>query len=692
MGRQAREAFLRPCGACGSEAATMPQTPDTDETISALVEAVPYVTPEAHGVQVNEFFERHPSAEGLAVVEGERPIGLVMRNDFFQKLGSPYGRELFLKRPVRLIMNPRPLIVDASVSLGEISMLAMAREQQGLYDLVVVTDEDRYAGAVSIKNFLIVLSQKRAREIELLKSQRELLEQAHRAEVESRRLIEAKSASIRNLLDNAGQGFLSFGPDLAVSDEHSLECIHLFRGPVAGKDFTELLGRHLDENARQTLSQALARVFTAKAPLQRKVYLSLLPGRLSLYDRIVTMEFKLIQDAGEPRVMAVLTDVTEKEELRRRMERERANLRMIVKAVSDPGDLLAALEELRTFFPEGALELIAAAQAPAQAQTELFRAVHTFKGDFSQRRMENAGARLHEIEDAMDRLARTPLAVSGEALRDIVLEMDAQDVLGEDLAAMTQVLGPAFFEPREDCTVPRHTIRRLENMVARLLPPEDAAEPLALLRSIRLHNLKDMLAAYKDTLRGLAARLGKNIADLEVQGDDVLVERGVYQPFVKSLVHVLRNMADHGVEPVEERLAAGKPAQGRVVCQVAADGAERFRIIIRDDGAGIDFEKVRAKAATVMDPLEAACLSQEQLAELLFQDSFSTKEEVSLVSGRGVGLAAVRAEAHKLSGRIQVVSQRGAGTEFHFELPLILRRHGGGRAALRERPASSALQ
>ncbi|MHC1713388.1 MAG: ATP-binding protein [Solidesulfovibrio sp.] len=671
----------------------MPQAPNSDETISTLVEAVPCVSPEAHGAEVNDFFERHHFAEGVVVVDNERPLGLIMRNDFFQKLGAPFGREVFLRRPVHLIMNARPLIVDISVQLGEISMLAMSREQDGLYDMVVVTDNDRYAGAVSIKHFLIELSQKRAQEIELLKRQHELLELANKAEMESRRLIEKTNASIRNLLDNAGQGFLSFGSDMTVSEEHSLECIHFFRGPVAGKNFVELLGKFLCDDARDTMRQALSKIFTVKTPLQRKVYLSLLPGKMEIYNRTLTLECKLIQDEGDVLIMAVLTDVTEKEELQRRMADERANLRMIVKAVSERSDLLAALDELRNFFPVGAKEIINNSDDPAEALTTIFRVVHTFKGDFGQRQMTTASLRLHEIEEALSRLGHTPQAVTPEALCDIVEEADAQEVIGKDVGVMSKALGPAFFEQSHTFEIPRQTLRQLEIMITRRLSPEDAAAPLALLRSVSLHNFKVMLEGCRDTLRALAAKLGKSIADLEVLGDDVLVEKGVYQPFVKSLVHVFRNIADHGIEPLEKRLSAGKPELGRVSCQITAEDTERFRLVIRDDGGGIDFDKVRAKAATIMAPDKAARLSQEQLRELLFLDNFSTKDSVSLVSGRGVGLAAVRGEIQKLGGSIQIVSHRGIGTEFHFDLPLLEKKNSlQPQQAEQEWPASSALQ
>lgn len=132
--------------------------------------------------------------------------------------------------------------------------------------------------------------------------------------------------------------------------------------------------------------------------------------------------------------------------------------------------------------------------------------------------------------------------------------------------------------------------------------------------------------------------------------------------FCKTLIHLFRNAVDHGIETPDERLDAGKEEQGRLACQI--DGQNGWIMIsISDDGRGIDAEKLLAKA----NHLGIIC--QDDPSRLIFEDGFSTKEQVSALSGRGVGLSAVKAECKKLGGYIDIETTIGQGTVFHFFLP-----------------------
>ena len=273
-----------------------------DQTIKSLVEQAMTFPASALGGTVHAFFKEHPDADGVAVLDGDRPAGLIMRNDFYQKLGSLYGRDLFMTRPIRLIMNPAPLIVEVSVDVASIAVIAMNRDPNHLYDMVLVTEDDCYLGVVSIKHFMLELSRGRGRQIELLHEQKEILRLANEAEVLHRQQIEAKNGELRdkndaikNLLDNAGQGFLSFGADLVVSEEYSLECVQLFRVQLGGRLFPELVSRHLPPEAQKTVAEVLGGIFTAAKPLQQKVFLSLMPGEMTIHDRAVRAQYKLIR-------------------------------------------------------------------------------------------------------------------------------------------------------------------------------------------------------------------------------------------------------------------------------------------------------------------------------------------------------------------------------------------------------------
>ena len=212
-----------------------------DDTIRKLIEQTETFSPDRICADVHRFFEDHPTSEGVVVLDEGKPVGLIMRNELYQKFGSLYGRDIFMRRPIQLLINSVPLIVDVALDIASISLIAMNREQQKLYDIVIVTEDDNYIGVVSIKRFMVELSRQREKEIELLKKQKEILHMANEAEILHRKQIETinnalweKNDSIKNLLDNAGQGFLSFGSDMIISEEHSLECVEMFRGSIGG--------------------------------------------------------------------------------------------------------------------------------------------------------------------------------------------------------------------------------------------------------------------------------------------------------------------------------------------------------------------------------------------------------------------------------------------------------------------------
>ncbi len=651
-----------------------------DDTIRKLVEQTRTFSPSEHGVMVHRFFKDHSTAEGVVVVDGDKPAGLIMRNDFYQKLGSLYGRDIFMHRPIQLIMNVDPLIVDVSVDIPSISLIAMNRDQQQLYDLVIVTEDEKYTGVVSIKRFMVELSRQRGKEIELLKKQKEILHMANEAEIRHRKQIESinnvlreKNDSIKNLFDNAGQGFLSFGSDLVVSEEHSLECVQIFRGPIGGKNFIELIGRHVSHEIAQTIASVMENVFSSARALQQKVYLSLLPDEATIYNKIVRIEYKIIQHLGQKRMMLVLTDITEKKNLETKMAEERKNLTMVVKALSRQSDVNAGIEEFRNFAAEEAPAMISGGEDPSAVLAEIFRLVHTFKGDFAQLGLHNTAAKLHEIEDSLAAMTGRNGGYIREELAGLVGQWDPRAILRDDVSILSDTLGKSFFDNEETFRIGKDRLLEIERRVERVLTGEERDELVSLIRSLRHHNLKDLLRPYGDYVLSLAERLEKSVEPVRIAGDDILIDKEAYTRFLKSLTHVFRNMVDHGIETVEERVEAEKPESGRIQCLISRWGERDLRLTIADDGRGIDVDMVRDRAVRkgMLDPERALAMSAGETHELLFLDSFSTKDGVTALSGRGVGLSAVKAETEKLGGKILVDSEPGRGSSFSFILPVI---------------------
>jgi two-component system sensor histidine kinase and response regulator WspE len=186
----------------------------------------------------------------------------------------------------------------------------------------------------------------------------------------------------------------------------------------------------------------------------------------------------------------------------------------------------------------------------------------------------------------------------------------------------------------------------------------------------RLRPFADIAAGYPRMVRALARDLGKR-ARLVVSGEAVAVDRDVLERLDAPLTHLLRNALDHGIEAPDARAATGKPPDGRIDL-VASYRGGMLAIDLVDDGAGIDDEAVRAAlvAAGRLDAEAAAALAPAQLHEFLFAPGFSTRERVSEISGRGVGLDVVRQLVLQLGGHVRLSSRRGAGTGFHLQVPI----------------------
>lgn len=186
---------------------------------------------------------------------------------------------------------------------------------------------------------------------------------------------------------------------------------------------------------------------------------------------------------------------------------------------------------------------------------------------------------------------------------------------------------------------------------------------------LRLLPLASITEDFERTLRDLARTLGKEL-DFSVFGKEVELDRSVLDLIKPMLLHVLNNAIDHGIELPEVRLAAGKSRAGQISLDAQYEGSF-VQIVIRDDGQGIDPERVRAAALKrgLLSAAEAARLSDEAALYLVLQPGFSTREFITDVSGRGVGLDVVKANLDQVKGNLSLVSRVGRGTELRLRVP-----------------------
>ncbi len=188
----------------------------------------------------------------------------------------------------------------------------------------------------------------------------------------------------------------------------------------------------------------------------------------------------------------------------------------------------------------------------------------------------------------------------------------------------------------------------------------------------RMQPVKKVFGRFPRVVRDLARSLNKEV-QLELEGEETDLDKNLVEALADPLVHLVRNSVDHGIELPEVREKAGKPRQGTVVLSAQQEG-DHIVLSIVDDGAGMDPEVLRQKVIEkgLMDPETASRLDDKACFDLIFMPGLSTKDEISDVSGRGVGMDVVKTKISQLNGTIDIDSKLGEGTALHIKVPLTL--------------------
>lgn len=359
----------------------------------------------------------------------------------------------------------------------------------------------------------------------------------------------------------------------------------------------------------------------------------------------------------------------------------------------------------------------------------VFRELHTIKGSAAVAGLPDVSTFAHGLEELIENLRAGTAAATPELVDTLLAGVDglaalirpatsdpasepdpaeavaptaeapspamvpARPVALEDRAVRTSVLPPSS-KPADVVMVPLERLDELSRLVSeaasahlrvgRMLSDRFGTDPASIsefnVLSRALNGLQDRamrtqmvaVATITDTLhrvvRDLARAQGKDIR-WETRGTDTELDRGVLLRLSDSLLHLVRNAVDHGIETPDARVAAGKPPQATIRLHAMQLGSEVI-IAITDDGRGVDLDRVRQEAARRGVGTDG--LSDDAVAELTMSPGLSTADTVTDVSGRGVGLDVVRANVEAVRGRVEVRSQPGEGAEFRVIVPITL--------------------
>jgi two-component system chemotaxis sensor kinase CheA len=454
------------------------------------------------------------------------------------------------------------------------------------------------------------------------------------------RALDDRTRDMSRVLDNVDQGLFTVGLDGQMSAEHSRILDTWLGAPPASANLFEYIAP-FDDNFTAQLRLGWDELASGMMPLE--VTLFQLPARLAIGDRHLRFRYQTIGSGDIPEMMlVVISDVTAE------VARERAELHR--------RELVAAFERFAKDrngfieFYEEAEELVRGlAAGGTETVTEIYRRVHTLKGNTALFGVDSVATYCHDLETRMLEDGTGPTAAERTELttrwRAFVGRIDA-------------LLGTSRDRPLE---ITRDDLDRVISALRTSQPPADIER---MIEAWRLEPVARRFERVAEQAQRLARQLGKEIT-VGVDDRGPRLEPTRWSPFWAAFVHAVRNAIDHGIEEPDDRVAAGKPRQARLeLVSSVEDGA--LVIEIRDDGRGIDWERVRDRARTAGLPHD----TREQLLDALFADGFSTRDEVSETSGRGVGLAVLRAVAVDSGGTVAMISEPGRGTSVRFRFPL----------------------
>jgi two-component system chemotaxis sensor kinase CheA len=220
-------------------------------------------------------------------------------------------------------------------------------------------------------------------------------------------------------------------------------------------------------------------------------------------------------------------------------------------------------------------------------------------------------------------------------------------------------------------TMLRRVAVELEGGQRRLI--RSAEEQLEKMLDLQLQPLRGFLLSYARYARELARSLEREV-EVELEGEETRLDRRIAREMEEAILHLIRNAVDHGIEPPDVRAARGKPRAGRIRIRALADGP-KVRLVIEDDGGGIETARVveQAVRSGLVDAATAAGMGQKEALRLLFAPGFSTRRQVSEISGRGVGLDVVASVVNRVGGEVFLDTEPRRGTRFTLEVPVARR-------------------
>lgn len=451
-----------------------------------------------------------------------------------------------------------------------------------------------------------------------------------------------REVAVRRLLNGLAEGVVEVSMDGRLSEERSRVVEEWFGVPEPGARAMEYLFS-TDAHAQVAFEMGLEQLVDGFLPVE--LCIEQLPTRLRLESRTLQLNYRPVLDGEATKgLLVIIEDITSRLVAERAQRQAHEFQRLAQHVLQDHDGFMRFVNDASEL-----LQRVGDARSGEEAKMPL----HTLKGNCAVFGAQEMADLCHGLEDQLEeaRSEGVPRPPTKE-------EVQRLELAWEQMLSRMAV----FCRPSSDSVVsiPREELERILEEL-RAFDPELALQ----VERCMLAPVRDELSRIGQHVGRLAERLNK-VVDVEIECHKLRADLRFAQPLLGELIHVVRNALDHGIETPEVRKAAGKQERAvlRLASEISHDG-KTLAFEVSDDGRGIDWDKIRAKAREQGLPNG----TQKDLVNALFASGVSTADVVSDISGRGVGMSAVRAACVSLGGNVEVHSVAGKGTRFLFKIP-----------------------
>lgn len=496
------------------------------------------------------------------------------------------------------------------------------------------------------------------------------------AKMVEQRTFELKRANdfMGAMVNSLDQGLMVFDQQLKCHDIYTIACERLFEQSPVGKTFYEVLGLK-QEGEIDAVKNWSKIIFSELLSFESAVPLgptSKIVGK-DFHDRNfkhIDLTYYPMRDEQQKisNIVAVATDKTKEIQSIEIANEKEAYVNMAIKILYNKAQFQSFLIEVEKIINQ----LFSCYDVKTKAidlETAMIQ-FHTLNGGFGLYNLLPLQKIVRENETQVSQVRSNQLSLAKYQDEFLSIITTLSGEWNKTIVELDQVLNTNF---SKGVMTKELVYSKIIEMKVFIDASRDTQLKEKFYNDFIYEPIQDYFYQYDDLVKSLAKSTGKKIKELTIKNGELKIDPVPFKEFFNVLVHLFRNCVDHGIESESARLGLGKSSDGHIGVEfeiLKYDNSSKLNITIKDDGAGIDPERIRNKLISLSPGTDFSSLNDKELIAKIFDPFFSTRDEVSALSGRGVGMSAIKEVVDAMNGQIEIESQVGKGSNFSFIIPI----------------------